>query len=62
VNTPRLTPSAVAKLGTTAFLAGGEAHTVVRLTTGALRAWGSNTDGELGNGTTTKSPVPVAVG
>ena len=40
---------------------GGYAHTVVRLATGALVATGENSNGELGDGTTTNRRVAVPV-
>ena len=39
----------------------GDEHTCVLLTTGAIRCWGSNTSGQLGNNSTTASNIPVAV-
>jgi alpha-tubulin suppressor-like RCC1 family protein len=49
----------------TAISAGGSfndrGHVLVRLSNGTAMAWGDNIYGELGNGTTTTSDVPVAV-
>jgi alpha-tubulin suppressor-like RCC1 family protein len=42
-------------------LASGHNHSCVLLAGGRVRCWGSNTDGQLGNGTTQRSTVPVAV-
>ena len=39
----------------------GDEHTCALLTTGAIRCWGSNTSGQLGNNSTTASNIPVAV-
>ena len=42
-------------------IAAGFAHSLAVTSTGAVFAWGKNYDGELGNGTTTDSDVPVKV-
>ena len=43
----------------TTSISSGERHTCVIKTSGALWCWGSNTNGQLGNGLTTTSPIPV---
>ncbi len=40
---------------------GGSYHTCARFASGALKCWGSNTYGQLGNNTTTNSDNPVNV-
>jgi len=57
-----LTPTSVAGLtGITSIGAGG-LGTCARLGTGAMRCWGSNGDGQLGNGTATgRSVTPVTI-
>jgi alpha-tubulin suppressor-like RCC1 family protein len=57
---PVLNPGAVALAAARDISAGGE-HSCGRLATGALLCWGSNNLGQLGNGTTTQSPLPVPV-
>ncbi|MEO8224209.1 MAG: thrombospondin type 3 repeat-containing protein, partial [Gammaproteobacteria bacterium] len=42
-------------------VAAGYLHTCSVLTTGGVRCWGSNTNGQLGNGTFSPSNTPVAV-
>src|SRR5208283_4523204 len=58
------TPVAVSGLsglsGTTPLSAGFD-HTCAVLSGGTVECWGDNSDGELGNGTTTNSAIPVAV-
>jgi alpha-tubulin suppressor-like RCC1 family protein len=46
--------------GVRAVSAGGD-HSLALLSNGTVVAWGSNGSGELGNGTTTSSQVPVKV-
>lgn len=55
-------PEAVPGLsGVTAVAAGGD-HSLALLNTGKLMGWGDNYFGELGDGTTESSDVPVAAG
>jgi alpha-tubulin suppressor-like RCC1 family protein len=42
-------------------VAAGASHSLALASTGSVLAWGYNFDGELGNGTTTQSDVPVKV-
>ncbi|MFN8491195.1 MAG: hypothetical protein U0350_26600 [Caldilineaceae bacterium] len=42
-------------------LDGGEFHTCAVLNSGAVKCWGSNWEGQLGDGSTIYSPVPVNV-
>lgn len=42
-------------------IAAGEEHTCAALSDGTARCWGANYNGQLGNGTNTYSPLPVAV-
>jgi alpha-tubulin suppressor-like RCC1 family protein len=44
-----------------AAISGGGLHSLALLTSGRLVAWGPNESGQLGNGSTTRSSVPVNV-
>ena len=48
-------------VGSTAKIAAGSNHTLSLRTDGTVWAWGSNLYGQLGDGTTTSSTVPVKV-
>jgi alpha-tubulin suppressor-like RCC1 family protein len=39
----------------------GQSHTVALKSDGKLYSWGANTNGQLGDGTTTQRPFPVPV-
>ncbi|MBP6390554.1 MAG: T9SS type A sorting domain-containing protein [Flavobacteriales bacterium] len=52
----------LAPIRTTAqLIAGGSDHSLAVCNDGSVKAWGSNSQGELGNGTNTYSNVPVQV-
>jgi alpha-tubulin suppressor-like RCC1 family protein len=42
-------------------ISAGILHSCAALDSGAVRCWGNNASGQLGNGTTTNSNVPVPV-
>ena len=46
---------------TVTHIVAGLSHSLVLTSDGGLYSWGDNTNGQLGNGTTTASSVPVAV-
>jgi len=55
------TPLEVPGLGEVVELSVGAFHTCVRLSSGNVRCWGANGDGQLGDGTTSKSSMSVTV-
>lgn len=61
--TKRLTPVQVSGLtfGVVAIAASGGATTCALLSTGAVKCWGANTHGEVGDGTQTDRLVPTQV-
>ena len=52
---------AVSGLTTATALSGGSSHSLALLENGTVMAWGANGSGQLGDGNTTKSDLPVAV-
>lgn len=42
-------------------MAGGQNHTLVAVPGGALYAWGMNSSGQVGDGTTTGRPTPTLI-
>ncbi|AYM95859.1 IPTL-CTERM sorting domain-containing protein [Acidovorax sp. 1608163] len=60
--TDRTLPVAVSGLGSgVAAVRGGDAHTCAVTKAGAAQCWGRNNYGQLGNGSTADSALPVAV-
>ena len=55
------TPNAVSGLGAVKTLSAGRIHTCAVLDNGSAMCWGNNSNGQLGDGTTTQSTSPVAV-
>ena len=53
--------SGVGSLTGVVAIAAGATHSLALRSDGTVVAWGYNTDGELGDGTTTNSPTPVEV-
>jgi alpha-tubulin suppressor-like RCC1 family protein len=59
--TNRLTPVQVSGLPSgVAAISAGDNHSCALTTAGAVRCWGANSDGQLGDGTTTDRLTPVA--
>lgn len=57
----RKTPVAVPGLTGVVAVAAGQGHSLALKADGTVWAWGSNYDGQLGDGTLTNRPTPVAV-
>jgi RHS repeat-associated protein len=54
-------PVRVGSIGNGVIATGGYVHGLAAVKDGTVRAWGSNTGGQLGDGTTTVRPTPVTV-
>ena len=54
-------PVEVAGLSDAQSIAAGSAHTCATTAAGAVRCWGANAEGQLGDGSTTRRLAPVAV-
>lgn len=60
--TPSTTPIQVAALPSNVIsLAAGRAHTCALMSHGTVRCWGDNSDGQLGDSTTTARELPTSV-
>ena len=55
------TPVPVSNVTNAIAVAGGNDHSCALLSSGGVKCWGGNGDGELGNGTTTDSTTAVSV-
>ena len=51
----------VVGLGGVTGISAGPAHACASLASGSILCWGTNTSGQLGDGTMTDSAVPVTV-
>jgi alpha-tubulin suppressor-like RCC1 family protein len=61
-STPQFTsPVSVTGIATAISITAGTGHSCALLTDGAVKCWGLNADGQLGNGTTTDSLAPITV-
>ncbi|HKN18462.1 MAG TPA: hypothetical protein VJW95_01595, partial [Dissulfurispiraceae bacterium] len=58
---PTFTPVQVSGLSGVIAIAGGKYYSLAVQSGGLVWAWGYNSDGELGNGSTTESSTPVQV-
>ncbi|THF87841.1 hypothetical protein E7T09_00975 [Deinococcus sp. KSM4-11] len=60
-STTPVTVSGITASNPAVEIAGGLYHSLAILADGTVRAWGYNSNGQLGNGTTTSSTTPVTV-
>jgi alpha-tubulin suppressor-like RCC1 family protein len=58
---PNPAPMAVGSITNATAISAGGSHTCALLSTGAVECWGYNADGNLGNGDTTNSDLPILV-
>jgi alpha-tubulin suppressor-like RCC1 family protein len=61
VNAPLAGPQPVPGLTTAVGISAGDSHTCALLANGTIACWGSNADGQIGNGTTNNALSPTAV-
>jgi alpha-tubulin suppressor-like RCC1 family protein len=54
-------PHQISSLNAVIAIAGGDSHSLALKSDGTVWAWGINDDGELGNGSTSNSSVPIQV-
>src|SRR5438445_4093870 len=59
---PASSQAAAVAAAVTPQVSAGDSHTVALKSDGTLWAWGFNTNGQLGDGTTTSRPSPVQTG
>jgi len=61
LSSPGTRPASANALSGAVAIAGGEGHTCAIVQAGAVDCWGWNRSGQVGDGTTTDRPYPVAV-
>jgi hypothetical protein len=54
-------PVQVSSVTSASAISAGHVHACALLNSGSIQCWGENFFGELGNGSTTNSPIPVTV-
>lgn len=58
----RTSPLQIGSASNWTSVSGGSTHSVARKSDGTLWTWGTNGNGQLGNGTTTTSTLPIKIG